>query len=373
MKNIAWILFLLSGNLTAQITMEGKILDTSGKPVPFATVGLSRQATGTISNGSGYFILKLPVKFKNDSVSISHVGFEQRVVPVNSFTGTPQNIYLKEAVLELAEVVVTSISAREMISRAIDGLKHNYDHSPTLYTVYTAQEDFIDKNPALLLEAVVKVKTRNRNAQFEIAKLRGRPSGKEYNPYFKIARSTWIMDIEYARLEKQGIGWGLKKSEMRFYNYFFDSTLVYNKREVQIIRAELNSKGRKKKNDTFLKYYDTIKYYVDKEDYAVIRCEQSGGEWDRSVEYQFIDGFWYLKKFHRDVRKIDPRGPDSLWKDVGSFKTTAVVTKIESEGFNEIQPLGYKIVQEIKHRIDDWNDEFWQEYNFVKLDSIWLK
>ena len=58
-------------------------------------------------------------------------------------------------------------------------------------------------------------------------------------------------------------------------------------------------------------------------------------------------------------------------KDVGSFKTTAVVTKIEREGFNEIQPLGYKIVQELipKHRIDDWNDEFMAgNTTYVKLD-----
>ena len=76
--------------------------------------------------------------------------------------------------------------------------------------------------------------------------------------------------------------------------------------------------------------------------------------------------FGILKSYFRNVSKsyIDPSK---------SWKLTFIVTEVSKQYSGDFDPLGYKIVQEVKYRIEDWDDSFWDEYNVIQTDDIWFE
>jgi CarboxypepD_reg-like domain len=80
--------------------IEGKIIDAgSRKPIPFATIKLKNRAMGVISNADGDFQLPLRYKLLEDTLLISCIGYNTRIVIMNSLLSDDLNIImLTEAV-----------------------------------------------------------------------------------------------------------------------------------------------------------------------------------------------------------------------------------------------------------------------------------
>ena len=358
MKTILAILFFAPFLAISQIVIKGSILDSSNNPIPFATIGLINEPIGTICNENGHYVLRLNKKFQQDSLLISHVGFNAKKVAISSLLNSSQNeITLTESVLQLDQVIVTAESAKSRFIRAVSKVKKNYDYSPTKYTFFTSRENFTNNNPNYILEAVAQMKTSKGNVQFSIEKLRGKVASEGSKKDFKKERSIWIGVIKYQRVERLS-SWKLQKSELRFYDYAFDSSLLVNNRLTHIIKAIPNERGIKK-------HRNPIDYFIDDETDAIIKCKEYG-DWEEEVEYQKIEDFWYVKSYFRNVPKgyIDPSE---------SWKLTFIVTEVSRQYTGDFDPLGYKIVQEVKYRIEDWDDSFWDEYNVIQTDDIWFE
>ncbi len=114
---IIFLLFFAAVHTHAQqqITIEGKVLDNNGDPLPGATVQLVGSDTGTITGKEGKFILKL----NNEgpfSLTISSVGYQSRSLQLLADGKTkPLVIVLQEATLELGEIVVTGESEKTLL------------------------------------------------------------------------------------------------------------------------------------------------------------------------------------------------------------------------------------------------------------------
>ncbi|MFN8243390.1 MAG: carboxypeptidase-like regulatory domain-containing protein [Ferruginibacter sp.] len=67
----------------AQFQHEGRVIDKNNKPVPYASVRLLRENTGSITDSSGNFQLRPRFHKKHDTLMISSVGFETLKLPVN--------------------------------------------------------------------------------------------------------------------------------------------------------------------------------------------------------------------------------------------------------------------------------------------------
>ena len=73
---ILFALLLCSYVGSAQHVVEGVVQDLNGKPIPYATIGIPDKNVGTYSFENGFFSLKIPEDYLQDSLMFSCIGFE---------------------------------------------------------------------------------------------------------------------------------------------------------------------------------------------------------------------------------------------------------------------------------------------------------
>ena len=128
MKNIKTFILMscliFSFNSIGQSIVKGIILDTKGKPVPYATIFLKISKSGSVSNEFGSFSVKTKNGFYDDTLIISSIGFStfKKSVKLNN-NEIELNITLKEPVLMIEEVVITAGMIEASNERSVAVLK----------------------------------------------------------------------------------------------------------------------------------------------------------------------------------------------------------------------------------------------------------
>ncbi len=117
---ILLIVLCFYSNLQAQLS--GKITDSEGEPLAFASVYVEGTTTGTTSNIEG--IYDLPLSKGNYNIVFQYVGFQQKVIPIE-ITNQPYQLDVKllEESIALAEIVVKADAedpAYAVIRKAIE-------------------------------------------------------------------------------------------------------------------------------------------------------------------------------------------------------------------------------------------------------------
>ena len=122
-------------DLFAQQTysINGTVKGEDGKPLANVSVFLSHSGRGTITNSEGAFSMKM--KTGEDELTASHIGYKSFSQKVTSGTGKLQ-IQLKPSPYQLAEVVVSNLTAKEMLLSAIRKIPDNYEQTPFLTKMY---------------------------------------------------------------------------------------------------------------------------------------------------------------------------------------------------------------------------------------------
>jgi TonB-linked SusC/RagA family outer membrane protein len=103
-------------------TVTGKVADTDGNPVSFASVKVKGSPTGVSADANGAYALKVTA---NSVLVISGSGFKETEVPVG--TQTVLNTVLEKGGTELREVVVTSAFGTKRAKRATASATQNVD------------------------------------------------------------------------------------------------------------------------------------------------------------------------------------------------------------------------------------------------------
>ena len=124
------VLFLLltivaHGLFAQKIVLKGKITDSKGLPVPFASVYEKNTTAGTSANSEGEYQLKL--NLGKHSMIFKAIGFKQETRELDLQSDQFIHVSLTEAVYELKDVIVRAYSedpAYEVIRNAIK--KRNY-------------------------------------------------------------------------------------------------------------------------------------------------------------------------------------------------------------------------------------------------------
>jgi hypothetical protein len=126
-----WLLLLFSPlHLRAQETvLRGKVLDAATDAlIPFATLGIAGK-TGTVSNENGEFELHLPNDMRQDSLTVSSIGYYNQSYSLVDLQN-PQafNVRLQARAYFLTEVAILKarLSAEEIVQKAIDRIGQNY-------------------------------------------------------------------------------------------------------------------------------------------------------------------------------------------------------------------------------------------------------
>lgn len=129
-----FFILILSTSVFAQvekIVIKGVVLDENNAPLAYASVGLVKRGIGTITNATGNFSLTLPQSLANDSLLISFLGYNSRLLGINEINGQDTRIIKLKLKMEiLKEVIIKSIDPVQLIQLAIEKIPFNYYDKP---------------------------------------------------------------------------------------------------------------------------------------------------------------------------------------------------------------------------------------------------
>jgi len=127
------------------------------EPIPSVSVGIEETGTGTVTNQSGEFILKIPHSDTLRSVQISHVGYNQQTIPIELFRNNPVDIYLQTKMVPLQEVIIGLVNPQKIIREMLNNRLLNYQNNP-VYFINFYREGVEKKNTIIsLTEAVFQI------------------------------------------------------------------------------------------------------------------------------------------------------------------------------------------------------------------------
>jgi hypothetical protein len=139
-------------------SIRGLVIDDrSRRPLPYSSIFLNNKSIGTISNASGRFEIKISPSELNDTLEISHIGYEIIAIPVASIDSSDLVCRLSSQRTLIGEVVVKPLDPIYIITKAIENISLNYDSKPAIYTGFFRETTKQDNKNVALSEAIINV------------------------------------------------------------------------------------------------------------------------------------------------------------------------------------------------------------------------
>ena len=89
-------------------TIGGRVIDDKGQALEYVNIGIPNKDFGTMSFRNGLFELNIPYKYRNDTLSFSHLGFETEKRPIANMA-TNETIRLFPETYSLSEITITAV------------------------------------------------------------------------------------------------------------------------------------------------------------------------------------------------------------------------------------------------------------------------
>jgi len=108
----------LSSVVSFSQTYSGQIVDIeSGKPVPYANIGIIGKNFGTASDANGFFKIELNSNFDKDTLGISCIGYTNRKYQISNFKNDVRNpdnvkVDLSPKIYQLTEVTIKPVKRK---------------------------------------------------------------------------------------------------------------------------------------------------------------------------------------------------------------------------------------------------------------------
>jgi hypothetical protein len=145
-------------SLPVFLSIGGKIIDAeTSEPLPYATIGISHRGRGTVTNWNGDFILRISEECLEDTLTVSYVGYVNRLLPVRSLPGNVMTITMDRDYIPIPEIIIRAQDPLLILRRTISSVASNYGTTPALLTGFYREGVYRKKEPQIYSEAVVKI------------------------------------------------------------------------------------------------------------------------------------------------------------------------------------------------------------------------
>jgi hypothetical protein len=144
---------------TEYIEYKGKVVESKkGQPIASAYLSVNGTNISTITNNEGEFSLKVPEDIAGAMVTISYLGYQSKILPLDYFKKENTRIELDEAVQELSEIsIFSSQDARALVLDMLKKRDENYINDQTQMTAFYRETIKKGRRNVSLSEAVVKI------------------------------------------------------------------------------------------------------------------------------------------------------------------------------------------------------------------------
>lgn len=390
----------------AVIKVHGFVRNVAtGEPIPYATIRLTGRAITTMTNEKGRFTFKMPAEGKEDSLSVTHIGFTPLILPVKiADTGT-WTILMSESSSQLIAVEVKPPNPLELIRKAIDKIPQNYPDTPFLLTGFYRLDGTKDARIVDLSEAVFHIYTdgyAGKGRQFQLVKSRLDKDLTAFNGSDQVNvgyKPNGIMAFDF---ERNLNAWELfSKDAPKEYYFKYKGIVNYNGRDAFLITFE-------ERPDIKKALYDG-RIYIDADDLAFLELDQrinSRGvkyydEWSRfehlmftmfhtsirllsdttSITYRKYGSKYYLNHGTKTTSYFIAGGDRHFLLNPLSVRTNYLITGIDTV---DVKPIAgdetlkihssiegrSKILNDTRDSPDrsDTTDQFWANYNLIEAE-----
>jgi len=138
--------------------LKGRVMDSrTGKPLPYATIGLFGTSLGSVSNQEGEFSFKIPGTMSDPLLAISFMGYKRLLLPVIYPAEQEINVLLEREIIPLQEVIIRIANPGMLVSEALSRISENYLDDHATMTAYYRES--VKRNDRFLVysEAVLEV------------------------------------------------------------------------------------------------------------------------------------------------------------------------------------------------------------------------
>lgn len=239
-------------------TIEGRITDEKGEPLPFATIYEDGTSNGTTSNAEGYFQLTLPTGERR--IVAQFVGYQKQIQTVVIAAGTPGklNFQLSDEALVLKEVIISANEkdqARQIIRNTIKKRKY-YANEVAAFAceVYIKGLQRLDKKPNRVLgitvdvdtgivylsESISKLKFQQPDKVSEVmvsSKVSGNNSAFSYNQASDILINLYENTFYIEGLSERPFISPIANNAFLYYDYKMAGTIIENGQYINKIRV----------------------------------------------------------------------------------------------------------------------------------------
>jgi hypothetical protein len=137
---------------------KGSILDSKTKDeLNFASITVAGTTISTISNSEGKFSIKVPTEKQNSSLSISFLGYKNKVVPIKELKPEKNILYLEPSNTMLDEVVVKVRDAKNTFLEVLQNRSKNYGDESMQMTGFYRETIRKRRNYVSLSESIVDI------------------------------------------------------------------------------------------------------------------------------------------------------------------------------------------------------------------------
>lgn len=372
-------------------TVTGKIIDQNSKaPVVFASVYKTGTSIGTVTNSDGEFMLKIPGKSAEGTVSISFIGYKNITVSIVGLINDPKKaIILEPYAVPIDEVVIKSVDPVQLLRTALDKVKENYPLNPEMQTGFYRETIKQNKNYVSISEAILDIYNSGYREGFNVDKVKiykGRKS-KDVKKMDTVLvkfqggpRTAMFLDI----IKNPSV---ILDAEMfDYYNYSIAGKATINNRDNYIIEFS-------EKIVTNFPLYQG-KFYIDVEKTAISGVDFRIG--DKSLEkatsvlvkkkpmtmkldvisgnylvnYREIDNKWVLNYVRSEIA-FKAKWDKKFFKSTITTMFEMAITDRQTENIEKIPTNeAVKFNDVFAEQVDAFeDDDYWGEYNVIKPDE----
>jgi hypothetical protein len=357
------------------ILIIGKVINAqSGEPLPYAHVGIPERGIGTATGFDGVFRLKLPRRYSNSQITVSHIGFAAYQRKLSQLE-RPLRIALQPNAAKLQEVIVMDESRIEgIIRRAVRRIPENYPSRPSnLRGFYRESRTNADGAYVYLAEGVLDIyKTSYQNKrEGQVGLVQGRKVALTTEEAFRrLARfSSGHLAADRFDIVKNRSDF-LDEDYFPAYQYWLENLTTQNGRPVYVIgfdRAGDDTKARMKGK----LFIDTLSYAFVRAEFEILSDSQ-----EKFRDYPFYTGNWRANRYLVNYRQTDGKWHfgdalrEGMYQDSGYYTNEIIITEV-LPGRGEAIPYLERL--ERNERFLDitgqYDAEFWASYNTAPIND----
>lgn len=250
-------LFFIFSFILGNETVTGKVVDKNGDPIPLVMV--SNGEYHSVANQKGEF--KIKIDADNKLLIFRSMGYKSKVLKVDSNSNL--EVVLEEETYNLNEVVVSALSAEDIIRQAIDQIGKIYQIYPATTTyeygeklnfqnAQSREDNFIER--FLLFNR--QIDRYNGLPNFEILNIKIQEGNKEISYLDSILyQKKYFRNINSFFFEASNIPYFLTLNEMKRFNYQLEDE------NSEVYKIQFEGKSAKSEFDGEI--------WINKDDYGI--------------------------------------------------------------------------------------------------------